>query len=507
MYQKKPVVYQESEGLKSSVEGRYVVNGNRVSFALGDFDRSKTLVIDPLPPIYYSTFLGGSDVEIATAVKADQFGNAYVTGTTYSTNFPVTSGANPADRDIFITKFNASGTALYYSFLLGGSGFEGGESIAIDGSGSVYVTGYSSSTDFPLSWIAYDQSYNGGTTDNFIVKFNSNGSINYSTYVGGSGTDYAYRIAIDSEGSAYITGSTKSSNYPTTVGAYDQTLGNTQDAYVTKINPGGYALTYSTFLGGSGAFEAGYGLAVDSLGRAYVAGSAHGGGLFPVTAGSYSTANNTQLPDCFVTKFNSAGTAVVYSTLFGGDSQESLRSLAIDSGGNAYITGYTSSSNYPKTLWAFDTFYNSSLNAAFVTKVNNGGASLGYSTYLEGNDGLTEGRSIVVNSSGHVTLAGYTTSASFPVGPNAFDITHNGSLDVFLVKMPTTAFSGLTTSTFLGGTGYDDVSGLAVSSTGFAYIVGRTTSTDYPTTAGAWDTTHNGNSDAFVTRYEADYLP
>jgi len=480
MYQKKPVVFQDYGGLKAPVESGYIVSGSRVSFAVGDYDRSKTLVIDPLPPLYYSTYLGGNDSDVGSSIKADQFGNAYITGYSYSPDYPITSGTNPVDKDVLVTKLNSYGTALYYSFLIGGSGGERGESIAINGSGEVFVTGTTASTNFPISWIAYDSSYNGGQSDNFIFKLNANGSINYSTYIGGNDIDEAFAIAIDSEGSAYITGITESSNYPTTGGAYDQTLTGTQDVFVTKINSGGYALAYSTYLGGSGFTETSTSLAVDSLGRAYVAGMTLKQ-YFPVTPGSYSTSNATTLTDCFVTKFNSAGSALVYSTVFGGDAEESVRSIAIDSSGNAYITGHTGSSNYPKTLWAYDTVFNSE-SAAFVTEVNSGGASLGYSTFLEGNDGITAGNSIVVDNSGNVTLVGGTWSASFPVGPNAFDLTYNGGQ-------------------------YDDALGLAVSNTGFAYIVGRTTSNNYPTTAGVWDTTYSGSYDAFVTRYEAGYLP
>lgn len=509
----KPLIYQETDGARQVVSGNYVVNGNRIGFALGEYDRGKSLVIDPVvsaPPLIWSTFLGGSSSEMAYSVKVDAANNVYVAGFTWAVDFPTTTGTQPAgSTEGFVTKLNSAGTSLIYSTFLGGNGGEAANSLAPDGNGNVFVTGNTGSSNFPVSFFCFDRTYNGGG-DGFVTKLNSSGGIAYSTYIGGSDDEDSNAIAIDSDGSAYITGKTASSNFPTTSGAYDTTKGYQDDVFVTKLNPLGSSLSYSSFLGGGsggGPFERGNSIAVDSLGRAYVTGQAHQP-YFPVTPGAFrSVHESTQASDLFVAKFNSAGSALVYSAVIGGDGDDIANSIAIDSNGNAYLTGRTDSSDFPKTFGAFDTFYNDSSYAAFVLKLNSGGSSVLYSTFLQGTDSSTIGAAIALDAAGDVYVTGKTASPSFPTTDNAYDRTHNGSFDVFLTKFTASAFAGgLKASTFVGGSYSDEVCSIAINSIGDAYVAGYTQSSNYPTFAG-FDMTHNGGTDAFITRYNSYWLP
>jgi hypothetical protein len=503
---KKPVVYQWQDGAKHAVEGAYAVSDRQVGFVLGDYDRSKTLVIDPIPapPITFSTYLGGSETDWPKDIKVDSANKVYVAGYTYSADFPITSGVNPASMDAFLTKLNANASAIVYSVLIGGSQGDSASALAIDDDGNAYLTGDTGSSDFPTALFTYD-SVLGGTVDSFIMKIGPSGStILRSTYIGGTDVENSYDLAIDSEGSAYIAGVTESSNFPTTAGTYDPTRGGDSDVFVTKLNPSGLSLAYSTFLGGISDFETAHSITVDSLGRAYVAGMAHTG-TFPVTPGSFSTVHETSPSDCFVTKFNSSGSALVYSTLIGGDNYEVAHSIAIDSSGNAYITGYTWSENYPVTFGAFDQSFDST-GATFVTKLNSAGSNLTYSTYLEGEDGFAVGEGIVLDSSNSIFLTGRTSSTTFPTHL-PYDSTHNGHSDVFLAKLNASPFSSLRASTYVGGSGNDQAEGIAVNYLGDAYVAAYTQSTDFPTTFGVIDRTHNGGSDAVIFRYDHYWLP
>ncbi len=354
--------------------------------------------------LLYSTFLGGSvgywgsvwGDDSGDGIVIDGSGNAYVMGFTRSTDFPTTAGAYdqsynngvPYSYDVFVTKLNLAGNGindLLYSTFLGGSGTESGQGlagIAIDGSGNVYVSGNTTSTDFPTTAGAYDQSHNGGSfnqTDGFVTKLNLAGNgINdllYSTFLGGSGDDSAFGIAIDGSGNAYVTGSTRSTNFPTTAGAYDQSYnGGTVDGFVTKLNLAGNGindLLYSTFLGGS-LYENGLGITLDGSGNAYVTGFT-GSTDFPTTAGAYDQSYNGGSPsdDVFVTKLNLAGNGIndlLYSTFLGGAGEDLGHGIAIDGSGNAYVTGYTASGNYPTTAGAVDESHNVGYDV-FVTKL------------------------------------------------------------------------------------------------------------------------------------------
>ena len=304
--------------------------------------------------LVYSTYLGGSASETGEGIAVDQVGNVYATGYTTSTNFPMANAlkATCDGRDAYVTKINATGSAFVYSTCLGGSGNDSGKGIQVDAAGNVYVTGATSSTNFPT--VNPIQATNAGPAsfpqDVFVSKINAAGTaLVYSTYLGGSGFDDARGIAIDPSGNAYITGFTQSTNFPTAnaiqpaKGAINGSTAS-RDAFVTKINAAGSALVYSTYLGGT-TDQIGYAIAADASGNAYVAGetsSAHG---FPLVNAFRCTISGPQ--DAFITKLNPAGSALLYSTYFGGSGYDGALAIAVDSSQNAYITGNSGSSDFP----------------------------------------------------------------------------------------------------------------------------------------------------------------
>jgi hypothetical protein len=386
--------------------------------------------------LVYSTYLGGSGTDQGIDIAVDAAGSAYVTGTTDSTNFPTTAGAFQAalagtSTDAFVTKLSPAGAALVYSTYLGGSGSDQGVGIAVDAGGSAYVTGLTGSANFPTA--SPIQAALVGSSDAFVTKLNPTGSapLVYSTYLGGSGAEQGNRIAVDAAGSAYVTGTTDSLNFPTTAGAFQTASGGLDDAFVTKLTPAGSALAYSTYLGGSGT-EQSFGIAVDSAGSAYVTGTTDSPN-FPTTAGAFDVTANGGF-DAFVTKLTPAGSALVYSTYLGGSGSggDSGIGIAVDSAGNAYVTGETTSDDFP-TASPVQAARGGGLDA-FVTKLNPAGSALVYSTFLGGSN-LDTGQGIAVDSGGNAYVAGFTSSPNFPTTTGAFDQTANGGDDTFVAKL------------------------------------------------------------------------
>jgi Bacterial Ig-like domain (group 1)/Beta-propeller repeat len=446
----------------------------------------------------------------------DAAGNAYVTGSTqqltFPSEFPTTIGAfdttHNGSQDAFVTKLNPAGSALVYSTFLGGSNDDGGRSIAVDTSGSAYVTGITGSPNFPTTVGAFDTTLNAlGTFDAFVTKLNPAGSaIVYSTFLGGDITESGNGIAVDNSGSAYVTGDTGSPNFPTTAGGFDTTYNGDVDTFVTKLNPAGSALEYSTFLGG---FDTDFGTAIvlDTFGSAYVTGFTDSIN-FPTTVGAFDTTQNGEFRfDVFVTKLNVSGSAIVYSTFLGGTGPEFGAGIAVDTSGSAYVTGSTSSPNFPTTVGAFDTTHDVGSSDVFVTKLNPSGSALVYSTFLGGNQ-LDQGNDIAVDSTGSAYVTGFTLSSNFPITADAVDTTQSAS-EVFVTKLNPSGSAPLVYSSFLGGDIEDLGFGIAVDPSGSAYVTGYTFShINFPTTVGAFDTTHHvGSSDVFVTKISTTGLP
>ena len=382
--------------------------------------------------LVYSTYIGGSSIDRSHDIAVDGSGNAYVTGWTESSDFPTVNpydGSLNADLyyDVFVTKLSPAGNSLTYSTYLGGIDFDFGYGIAVDGSGSAYVTGRTVSSDFPMV-NPYDGSIN-GNTDVFVTKLSPAGnSLIYSTYLGGSIFDYGEDIAVDGSGSAYVTGFTYSSDFPT-VNPYDgsNSIG-ISDVFVTKFSPAGNSLTYSTYLGESYE-DLGFGIAVDGSGSAYVTGCTYDDD-FP-TVNPYDGSYNGGNGDVFVTKLSPTGNSLAYSTYLGGSGSEEGRGIALDGSGSAYVTGHTHSSDFP----AVDP-YDGSLNGdtdVFVAKLSPAGNSLTYSTFLGGS--LADSSSgIAVDGSGNAYVTGYTESSDFPTA-NPIDEDWNGNSDAFVAKL------------------------------------------------------------------------
>jgi hypothetical protein len=324
----------------------------------------------------YATFLGGSSGERSYGIAVDGAGSAHVTGRTESSNFPTTAEAfdrsHNGDRDAFVVKVNAGGTELVYATFLGGSGGDSSFGIVVDGAGSAHVTGRTYSSNFPTTAEAFDRNHN-GDRDAFVVKVSAGGTeLVYATFLGGSGGDGGRGIVVDGAGSAYVTGYTKSFDFPTTAGAFDTSYNGGDDTFAVKVNAGGTGLAYATFLGGSGEDE-GDAIVVDGAGSAYVTGLTFSSD-FPTTAGAFDTSyGGGDCPeepchDAFVVKVNAGGTDLVYATFLGGSDEEEGRGIVVDGAGSAYVTGNTSSSDFPTTAGAFDTSYNGN-GDAFVANL------------------------------------------------------------------------------------------------------------------------------------------
>jgi len=440
---------------------------------------------------------------------------------------------------------------LIYSTYLGGSAYDQGYGIAVDSSGSAYITGASTASSFPITAGAYQTAFGGANSDAFVSKLNATGSaLVYSTYLGGNGYDQSNGIVVDSNGSAYVTGYTDSTNFPTTAGAYQTTFGGGKLAvFVTKLNTVGSALVYSTYLSGSGNDNS-YGIALDNSGNAYVTGSASAG--FPTTAGAYQTTFGGG-GQAFVTKLNASGSALVYSTYVGGSGGSGSNGIAVDSSGSAYITG-SAGVGFPTTAGAFQTTYSGVAGDAFVSKLNASGSALVYSTYMaadlkcrgialdsNGNTYVTGyyipmqsnaetfvfklntigsaldyfkflssstsnyGYGIAVDNSGSAYIIG-STSDTFPTTAGAYQTTFGGFVDIFVTKL-NPAGNALVYSTYLGGSGADQGNAIALDSGGNAYVTGYTNGS-FPTTTGAYQTAYGGsNSDVFVTKLDMIPIP
>jgi hypothetical protein len=496
--QLKPIVYQEANGVRREIEGRYDLHDSgRVKFHLAPYDPTLPVVIDPV--LVYSTFVGGGRDDFGTGVAIDPEGNAYVSGYTFSSDFPTTIGAFDSSHngmsDAFVTKLDATGATLLYSTFLGGSNSDLAQGVAVDATGNVYLAGYTDSSDFPVTLLAYDITYNGGF-DAFVTKLDTKtgATLTYSTYLGGSFDDLGFGVAIDSSGSAYVIGRTSSSDFPTTAAGYDTSFNGNIDAFVTKLDPAGATLAYSTFLGGASS-DFGQRIALDSSAHAYAIGTTSSSD-FPTTAGAFDTSWNGN-SDAFVTKLDPAGATLAYSTFLGGSNADIAWGVAVDAASSAYVTGFTLSDDFPTTAAAYDPAANGSLDA-FVTKLDPAGATLAYSTFL-GSSGDDLGIRVAIDPEANAYVTGYTSSVDFPTTADAHDSTYNGGFDVFVAKFDTTGAT-LVYSTFLGGAHFDAGFGLTVDASGNVYVTGYTFSSDFPTTAGAYDTSHNGGADVFVAK-------
>jgi len=517
----KAFIYQELDGVRQEISGRYVLNptsksenprSHEVAFELASYDPRKPLVIDP--GLEYSTFLGWSQFDDGNGIALDPAGNIYVVGTTGL------STATHNDGDAFVAKFSSDFTLLYVTLLGGSTGgllmghsFDYGWGIAVDAAGNAYVTGRAEASDFPTTDGAFDPSPH-PYADAFVAKLSSDGStLLYSTRLGGSGWDEAYAIALDTEGSAYVTGWTNSPDFPTTPGAFDtipRSFGYS-DAFVAKLSADGSQLLYSTFLGsGTGSDPGGtrgLAVAVDATGNAHVTGGTGWfyASEFPATPGAFDTSYNGG-QDAFVAKLSADGSQLLYATYIGGNASDVGTGIALDATGNAYVTGSTESSDFPTTPGAFETTHAVDIGSsdAFVLKLSADGSTLLYSTFLGGGGG-DGGKGIAVDDAGNAYVVGTTCAPDFPTTTGAFSRSFRGSCclgdidgEPYVAKLSADG-SRLLYATFLGGSASEQGWGIALDRAGNVYVTGRTESLDFPTTAGGFDP-GGGPWDAFVAK-------
>jgi hypothetical protein len=437
-----PVVYQWVNGAKREVRGRYVMHGaSQIGFALATYDRSIPLVIDPV--IRYSTYLGGSG--------DDQ---------------PIWSD--------------------------------------IDRAGNFYVTGFTNSPDFPTTGGVFQPAFGGGDGDAFVAKLNRSGSgLVWSTYLGGDAFDVAIGLDVDRRGNVVVTGTTSSTGFPTTPGAFQPTFaGGDNDAFVTKLNAKGSRLLFSTFLGGGG-FDVGFISFFDKRGNVHVEGDT-GSADFPTTPGSFQPTFGGGESDGFVTKLNRKGSTLVYSTFVGGSGADGAHDGELDKKGNFYLDGFTDSTDFPVTPGAFQPSFGGGPRDAWVAKLNKTGTALVYSTYL-GGEGDEDVFDLTTDRSGSAYIPGVTSSADFPVTAGAFQTTfQGGDLDGYLTKL-NPAGTRAVYSTYLGGSGSDQTGTVRVDRRGVAHVAGSTGSTDFPVTSGSIQATYGGGpADAFLVLLSRD---
>jgi hypothetical protein len=510
--QHKPIAYQETGGGRKIIPARYVIDetqgnernstlspqpstfnaGKAVGFELGAYDKALPLIIDPV--LAYSTYLGGSGDDESNSIAVDSSGNLYVVGFTDSINFPMPGATQPipggGQQEAFVAKLNATGTQLIYSTYLGGDGQDNGSSIAVDSAGNAYITGFTGSDNFPTRNAM--QPAKNGPFNAFVAKLDAAGSLLYSTHLGGNLGDYGSSITVDASGNVYVAGVATSSNFPT-VSAIQSAQGGAADVYVAKLNPAGSQLLYSTYLGGAGD-DGATSIAVDSVGNAYLTGvtsspnfrtmnplqTSHGGGLF----------------DAFVAKVNPSGSQLTYATYLGGSGEDRGLRIAVDSAGNAYVTGDTDSANFPTASPLQQSIGGSS--DAFVAKLNATGTQLVYSTFL-GGSGIDGGTAIAVAPSGNAYITGFTASANFPTASPLQQSYGGGSFDGFIAKLNLSG-AAFDYATYLGGSGIDAGFGVAVDSSGNAYVMGLTDSTNFPTAAPFQQSFGGGASDVFLAK-------
>ena len=445
----KPVIYQmkdgqTKDGQRQPIEGGFtLLAGNKVGFKVGAYDHTRELVIDPV--LAYSTYLGGTRYEQALAIAVDEQGNAYVTGYTLSTDFPVTESAlqRVSPGGGFVTKLNPAGSALIYSTYFGGSV----QAIQVDKAGNAYLVG-SAGSDFPVTNGAFQTVNNAEQDEAFVTKLNPAGSaLVYSTFLGGSTSSDATAIAVDAAGHAFVTGQTQDSDFPVTSGAFDKhgpSLPYFRTGFVAAFNETGSSLIYSTYLGGSGRAN--------------------------------------------------------------GSDYDYPSAIAVDSLDDAYIAGFTDSTDFPVTSDAFQKVNKATYATGFITELNVSGSALVYSTYLGGSGEEDDVRGIAVDGAGSAYVTGQTPSTDFPITSNAFQKVNktDGNYTAFVSKLNPTG-SGLIYSTYLGGRGYELGNGIAVDPSGNAYVAGTTASGSFPTTPDAYQIENAagaGHTNAFLSKLD-----
>jgi hypothetical protein len=529
---KRPVAYQDIGGERRHVASELVLDDQQnIRIRVGTYDATRTLVIDPV--VSYATFLGGNSVEQGTAIAVDAAGNAYVTGYTSSTDFPMVNALDRSlgkrgDTDVFVSKLNAAGTALVWSTYIGGpAGADRAVGIAVDATGSAYITGQTSGADFPTSATAWQKAITGGGA--FIAKLVPAGNaLAYSTYVVGA-TPSA--IALDAAGNAYVAGSA-TSTFIATAGAVQPASGSSggTTGFVLKLNAGGSAPMFATFLGGTGGDDM-TSIAVDGYGNAYVGGWTTSVD-FPIR--NALQASRAGGKDAIIAKLDSSGSRLVYSTLLGGSLDDAVNAIAVDAAGNAYVAGETYSWNFPskggfQMQKSGRRLVNSSVGNAFVAKLGPAGNSLVYSSFLGGEicTGYCQtlgdvlqypadvAYGIAVDATGHAYVSGLARTYTFPLVDSTAPRKQQDNQESAFVTKVNVSGAALLWSTFIR-TGYGEydnrwtrlplgsATGVAVDSTGAAYVTGDSDSaSNFQPTAGAFQSVSTIGAAAVITKFAA----
>ncbi len=505
---RRPGVFQTIGGEQVEVEAQFhLEDDSTVSFSLGAYREDYPLLIDPV--VEFATFLGGLADDIVGGVAVDAEGNAYVATTTDSFDFPARNGFDlqyDLFTDVNVTKLTADGTDIFYSTFLGGADIEAAHHIDVDAEGNAYVVGehekLGAPLKFPITDGAFDTTFN-GAVDGFITKIDgTGGALVYSTFLGGPAAESVTVVRVDDEGSVYVVGESDGS-LPTTVGAYDHVFnGGGADGFLAKLNPAGSELLYATYFGGSGR-ERVRSMVLDDTGCAYIAGITESQDL-PTSPGAFQPARAGG-SDVFVIKLDASGDPPVYTTYLGGNQDEDDANIAIDSGGNAYVTGSTRGFGFPTTRGALSTVV-AGARDAFVAKFSAARQTLLYSTFLGGSDDDV-GAAIAVDREGSIYVIGSTRSADFPVTADADDPTYAGAFDIFVSKLSSSGDRLLYSSYFGGGDSLRIASnGLVLTPeekavvAGVFEFLGRN---DFPVTPGAFRRFRpRGPTDVFAAKFD-----
>ena len=510
LVQNAPVIYQDVHGTRRAIAGGYAIDAeNRIGFVVGDYDRSKPLVIDPT--LAYSTYLGGNDLDEGLAVTVDSSGNVYLTGLSVSPNFPGATGSSlqptpGGDYDAFVTKINSTGTAIVWSTYLGGSGGnEYGQAIAVDASGYVYVAGSTNSLDFPgIGSGSLQPAYGGYWRDMFLVKLVPGGnSFVYSTYIGGDGDESAGSIKVDSSGGVFVSGQTGSTNFPGVTGSSIQSSNaGGYEGVLLHVNSGATAIDWATYLGGTGDDDGCGAMALDGSGNVYVVCTGSSPAFTGVNSSSLQPSNGGS-DDMVVLKVDSTGSSILAGTFFGGANDEYAAGIGVDGAGNVYVAGTTASTDFPGVTGSSFQSSNAGGYDVTLTKFNSTLSGVIFSTYIGGSDSdFAEG--LAVDADGNCYVAGSTASTTFPgVDGNSIQSSNGGgSGDVFAFVMNPSG-TAMVMSTFLGGSDDDGAAALAIDGSGGFYVTGWTTSTNYPVTIGVLQTTYGGGDrDTFISKID-----
>ena len=502
-----PVAYQPGPAGRRPVDSAYRLEGDRIGFALGAYDRSRPLVIDPLL-LDHSTYLGGAAADTGEGVAVDAFGAAYLVGNTSSSNatFNVTAGAPQGNNqsgsgDVFVSKFAVGGGFLIYSTYLGGDNAESAEDIAVDSAGAAYVTGFTVGTTFDVTAGAHDPSQN-GSTDAFVTKLSSAGDqFEYSTFLGGTGSETGEGIAVDADGDVYVAGETNSTDFPVEGQVEADGGDGANDAFVTKLSPDATAadddIAYSTYVGGS-ASDIARSVAVDASEAAYVVGETASTN-FDIVGGFDGNAGGD---DSFAFKLAPSGGSLTYSTYISSTSNDGANDVAVDPTGAAYVSGFASQ-GLETTAGAIQSAPAGGAGDfdAWVTKVDPAGSARAYATYL-GGVGNEFSSDIALGPAGTAYLYGDTASAAFPTTAAARIETDSGGNDLYLAQVSDDG-TALHFSTYLGGGATDNGEGVAVApETGTVLMGGQTTSTDFDLVDQLEGDGGDANTDAILAAIE-----